>query len=89
MLLLGVIVTPFSDKTAFIFSKNTVAQRIHSLLNVLNFLIPEILGKVDKSCRKTVKFWIFCQFQSQFELFIEQLHLSRHKSLPDNNLFPY
>ena len=62
----------FNLKTAINFSEKHTGQQTCSLLTLFNFPIYEVRRKFDKNCIKTLKFgkfWVFCHFQFQFDIF--------------------
>ena len=55
-----------------ISSKKTTGQQICSLLTLSNIPIYEVCRKFDKNCIKTLKFgkfWVFCHFRFEFDIF--------------------
>ena len=55
-----------------ISSKKTTGQQTRSLLTLSDIPIYEVCRKFDKNCIKTLKigkFWVFCHFRFQFDIF--------------------
>ena len=78
-------------KTAIISSKTITGQQTRSLLTLFNIPINEVSRKFDKKLIKTLKigkFWVFCHFRFQYNIFSIQKTASIPPEKPTGQQIP-